>query len=90
LTLLGVPEAHFQPRQSLPAVYQQNGYVDIVRPRTVLEQASMTGRVVLPFLVEDVIHELDYPEQIPTLERALGDRSAGRPLPRAAGERHPR
>jgi CMP-N,N'-diacetyllegionaminic acid synthase len=65
------PEAHSMPRQKLPAVYWQNGYVDIVRPRTILELASMTGRVVLPFVVEGKIHELDYVEQIPALEDAV-------------------
>lgn len=65
------PEAHSMPRQKLPAAYWQNGYVDIVRPRTLLELDSMVGRVVLPFVVEGKIHELDYPDQIPALEAAV-------------------
>jgi CMP-N,N'-diacetyllegionaminic acid synthase len=65
------PEAHSMPRQKLPAAYWQNGYVDIVRPRTIIELESMTGSVVLPFVVEGKIHELDYPEQIPELEAAV-------------------
>lgn len=71
LDLPGFPEAHSMPRQRLPAIYWQNGYVDIVRPRTVLELDSMVGKVVMPFVVEGKIHELDYPEQIPDLERAV-------------------
>jgi CMP-N,N'-diacetyllegionaminic acid synthase len=67
----GHPEAHSMPRQKLPAVYWQNGYVDIVRPRTILELSSMTGRVVLPFVVEGKIVELDYVDQIPALEQAV-------------------
>jgi hypothetical protein len=31
----------------------------------------MTGRVVLPFVVEGKIHELDYVDQIPALEAAV-------------------
>jgi N-acylneuraminate cytidylyltransferase len=69
--LAGFPEAHSMPRQKLPAAYWQNGYVDIVRPRTLLELDSMVGRVVLPFVVEGKIHELDYPDQIPALEAAV-------------------
>jgi CMP-N,N'-diacetyllegionaminic acid synthase len=65
------PEAHSMPRQKLPTAYWQNGYVDIVRPRTILELESMTGRVVLPFVVEGKIHELDYLDQIPALEAAV-------------------
>ena len=71
LELPGFPESHSMPRQKLPAVYWQNGYVDIVRPRTVLELDSMVGKVVLPFVVEGKIHELDYPDQIPALEQAV-------------------
>lgn len=71
LDLPGFPEAHSMPRQRLPAVYWQNGYVDIVRPRTVLELDSMVGKVVVPFVIEGKIHELDYPDQIPALEQAV-------------------
>lgn len=59
------------PRQKLPPAYWQNGYVDIVRPRTVLELDSMVGRVVLPFVINGKIHELDYPDQIAALEQAV-------------------
>lgn len=65
------PEAHSMPRQKLPAAYWQNGYVDVVRPRTLLELDSMVGRVVLPFVIEGKIHELDYPDQIAALEAAV-------------------
>jgi N-acylneuraminate cytidylyltransferase len=71
IELPGYPEAHSMPRQKLPVAYWQNGYVDIVRPRTVLELESMTGSVVLPFVVEGKIHELDYVDQIPALEQAV-------------------
>lgn len=71
LLLPGFPEAHSMPRQKLPAAYWQNGYIDIVRPRTLLEKNSMVGGVVLPFVIEGKIHELDYPDQIPALERAV-------------------
>jgi CMP-N,N'-diacetyllegionaminic acid synthase len=82
-------EAHSMPRQKLPAAYWQNGYVDIVRPRTVIELDSMVGHVVLPFVIEGRIHELDYPDQIPALERAViawerGDRAAT-----SSSTRHP-
>ena len=88
LKLPGVREAHSSPRQELPIVYWQNGYVDIVRPKTVLVQDSMVGETILPFIVPGPIHELDYPEQLPALEAALLD------LPRSATEegtwsRHP-
>lgn len=77
IELPGYPEAHSMPRQKLPTAYWQNGYVDIVRPRTIIELESMTGNVVLPFVVEGKIHELDYPDQIPALEEAVKSWLAG-------------
>jgi N-acylneuraminate cytidylyltransferase len=88
LELPGYPEAHSMPRQKLPTAYWQNGYVDIVRPRTILELGSMTGRVVLPFVVEGKIHELDYLDQVPALEEAVKSWLAGEPVARPAQGRH--
>jgi CMP-N,N'-diacetyllegionaminic acid synthase len=89
IELPGYPEAHSMPRQKLPTAYWQNGYVDIVRPRTVLEQNSMVGSVVVPFVVEGKIHELDYVDQIPALEEAVKGWLAGE-APTLPGEpRHP-
>ncbi len=89
LELPGFPESHSMPRQKLPAVYHQNGYVDIVRPRTILELDSMVGRTVLPFVVEGKIHELDYPEQIPALAEAVARWQRGEPDPEDERHRHP-
>lgn len=89
LELPGHPEAHSMPRQKLPPVYWQNGYVDIVRPRTILELTSMTGRVVLPFVVEGKIVELDYVDQIPALEAAVKAWLAGEAPTLPGTERHP-
>jgi N-acylneuraminate cytidylyltransferase len=89
IELPGYPEAHSMPRQKLPVAYWQNGYVDIVRPRTILELESMTGSVVLPFVVEGKIHELDYPDQIPALEDAVKAWLRGSLPPQQNGTRHP-
>ena len=89
LPLQGFPESHSMPRQKLPAIYHQNGYVDIVRPRTVLELDSMVGQTVLPFVVEGKIHELDYPEQIPALSAAVERFERGEQDPEEERHRHP-
>jgi CMP-N-acetylneuraminic acid synthetase len=73
LELDDIPEAHSMPRQILPPTYQHVGYVDVIRPRTILEQSSMVGRVVLPFLIDEPTFDLDYPHQIAALERTLGE-----------------
>ncbi len=90
LRLPGFPEAHSMPRQALPPVYWQNGYVDVVRPRAVLEQGSMCGKVVLPFVISGRVHELDYPDQIAALEAAVTGRERVRvQSPEEPCQRHP-
>ena len=51
LTLPGTPEPYNQPRQSLPTVYWQIGTLDVIRPQVILEQKSMSGRVILSYVV---------------------------------------
>lgn len=71
LTVEGVAEPHCMPRQALPAVYWQNGYIDIIRPRVILEDGLMCGRRIVPFVMQEPVLELDYPEHIPAVEAAL-------------------
>lgn len=89
IDLPGLAEAHSMPRQKLPVAYWQNGYVDIVRPRTITELRSMVGKVVLPFVVEGKIHELDYVDQIPALEAAVKAWLAGEAPALAQEMRYP-
>ena len=77
LSVEGLPDSHSMPRQMLPEVFWQNGYVDIVRPRTLLELGSMAGGRVMPFIVNEPIYELDYPETIPLIEEALESLARG-------------
>jgi N-acylneuraminate cytidylyltransferase len=71
LRVEGVADCQSLPRQQLPRVFWQNGYVDVIRPRAVLEKNSMWGECVLPFVVEETLFELDYSEDIPAIEEAL-------------------
>ncbi len=89
LRLPGMTDCQSQPRQVLPPVYWQNGYVDVLRPRAVLEKESMWGDTVLPFFVETMLFDLDYPEDIAPMEQALSSREAGREPLRAEPKRHP-
>lgn len=67
----GVHEAYNLPRQQLPTVYWQNGYVDIIRPQTILETGSMCGSTIQSFVVDEPMLELDYEEDIPRIVEAL-------------------
>ena len=59
---IGIPEPYNQPRQKLPTVYWQNGYVDVTRPSTILEKNSMTGDCILPFVMEEqFVVDIDKP-----------------------------
>ena len=49
----GIAEAYNRPRQSLPAAYVQNGSVDVVRARVITEGNSMTGRAIVPLVMDE-------------------------------------
>ena len=72
LTIEGIPDPYNMPREILPPVLQQDGYVDITRPQTVFEQGSTTGRRILSFAVDDEpAVDIDYPSDIEGAERLL-------------------
>jgi len=89
LDLPGVRDSQSRPRQSLPPVYWQNGYVDVLRPRAVMENESMWGDAVLPFFVETKLFDLDYPEDLAPMEQALRRKEAGIDLAYSDRNRHP-
>ena len=72
--LLGVPEPYNQPRQGLPLVYWQDGYIDITRPIVILGQNSTTGRVIRAFIIEEPAADVDYPDEIGKAEAQLRER----------------
>ena len=50
---LGISEEPYnQPRQVLPEVYWQTGYVDAAWADTILTKNSMTGDVILPLIID--------------------------------------
>ncbi len=72
----GVPEQHDAPRQALPATYLQSGLLDVVRTATITELGSMSGRRIVP-LVLDATYDVDIDdlagfEQAEARGRALG------------------
>jgi len=87
LRLPDEPDAQSMPRQLLPRVFWQNGYVDVLRPRAVFDKHSMWGDRVLPFVVETEVMDLDHPHDVEPLERALA-RMANGGAPDRAAVRH--
>lgn len=48
----GYPEPYNEPRQRLPKTYWQIGTLDVIRPRAIREMDSMSGRKILPHVID--------------------------------------
>ena len=63
MTVPGIEEPYNSPRQILPTAYAHTGLIDIIRPATILELNSMSGRTILPILFDPSYDaDLDTPE----------------------------
>jgi len=66
------PEPYNMPRQLLPEVYWQTGYVDAVWADTILSKGSMTGERILPLIVDPSEWiDIDSPDDWRRAERLL-------------------
>lgn len=70
------PEYFNLPRQAFPPAYWPNGYVDVVRVRTVRDSGTLYGSRVLGFVTDPVV-ELDGPAELDYLHYVVG---RGHPL----------
>ena len=83
-------EPYNMPRQLLPVVFWQDCYVDITRPEVVLEQKSTTGRLILPFLIEEECVDIDYEDELVLAERLLARLALEAPAKKPPTPRYPR
>lgn len=68
----GFPEPYNMPRQALPEVYWQTGYVDAAWTDTILEKKSMTGDHILPLVINPSEWiDIDSPDDWRRAERLL-------------------
>jgi N-acylneuraminate cytidylyltransferase len=68
----GIPEAYNLPRQALPEVYWQTGYVDVAWADTIREKNSMTGENILPLVIgQEEWIDIDSPDDWRRAERLL-------------------
>ena len=57
-----IPEPYNQPRQKLPTVLWQTGYIDVIRTSTLIEKRSMTGDRILPYVIDQqFVVDIDQP-----------------------------
>ena len=66
-------ESHYLPRQRLPKVYWQNGYIDIIKTETVLNDNSMVGKNCYGLKTSQSVTDLDYLSDLPEIQKALMD-----------------
>jgi len=52
LPIDGVSEPFNAPRQELPQTYWQTGHIDAIRTSTVLDLNSLSGTVILPYIID--------------------------------------
>ena len=59
----GPQEAYNKPRQGLPPTYWQTGHIDAIRTGTITDQGSVSGRVILPLVLDSrYAIDIDTPE----------------------------
>ena len=70
LITTNITEPYNLPRQALPEVFWQTGYVDAAWKETILEKGSMTGKFILPLVIgaEEWI-DIDSPDDWSRAER---------------------
>jgi len=70
LLSIDLPEPYNLPRQALPEIYWQTGYVDAAWSETILDKNSMTGDAILPLVIgaEEWI-DIDSPDDWVRAER---------------------
>ena len=60
----GLEEPYNLPAQLLPKSYWHNGYIDIIRPETIINQKSVTGNNIHAYLMsEKEIYDIDTIEE---------------------------
>jgi CMP-N,N'-diacetyllegionaminic acid synthase len=50
------------PSQQLPKVYRHVGYVDVIRASTIVQGKQLSGKKIIPLIIDNAISGLDTPE----------------------------
>ncbi len=83
----GLAEPYNQPRQLLPLVYWQDGYIDVTRAEVIVQQGSTTGKKIMPFVIEEPAVDIDYADEVAMAERLLLARTEQEESAPGAGKR---
>ncbi|MFX0087238.1 MAG: cytidylyltransferase domain-containing protein [Candidatus Hodarchaeota archaeon] len=69
-----IKEAYNQPRQVLPPTYWQTGYIDVIRTEIILNKGTLTGDLILPYILENIPFnkiDIDSKESLAIAEKLL-------------------
>jgi N-acylneuraminate cytidylyltransferase len=75
----GMKDPYDQPRQALPPAFAQDGLVDVIRSRTILDDQSMAGSTILGLLHPERAIDIDSLDDLRLAEEAHAS-AAPRPL----------
>ncbi len=75
--LTDIEEAYNRPRQELPKIYYQNACIDVVRAGVILEQRSMSGKVILGYEMEQNF-DIDTEDEFAKAEQFIRITSGGK------------
>lgn len=64
-------EPYNMPRQKLPSTFWQTGHIEVIRHETIMQQHSMTGKHILPYIIDsryaidlDTIEQWEFAEYL--------------------------
>lgn len=75
--LTDIEEAYNRPRQELPVIYYQNACIDVVRANVILEQHTMSGKIILGYEMSRNF-DIDTEEEFSKAEQFLKLHSGGK------------
>lgn len=62
-----IKEPYNVGRQQLPITYIHNGYIDIMKPSTIIKMKSMTGLKILPYIINESVIDIDTYDDLKSL-----------------------
>ncbi|MCX6334701.1 MAG: acylneuraminate cytidylyltransferase family protein [Bacteroidia bacterium] len=68
-----IHEPYNQPRQKLPVTYFQNASVDVIRTKTILEKGSLSGDIILGYVMDEE-YDIDCEEDFENVKYRLSER----------------
>lgn len=74
IQLAGHVESFNLPQQKLPKAYKHVGYVDVMWRKTIMEKKQMTGKKVLPLVLDDAVSGINKPEDWEWMEYLMRKR----------------